>query len=192
VAQSARTRASAEDMRGSDGAPASYEPRFIVVGRILRPHGVRGEVVVEVVTDFPQRFDSLEVAYVGDAVHARAHRVTKKRWHKGRVLMAFEGYPDRDSVETLRDLLVQVPVEEAMPLPEGEYYPYQLAGINVITEDGEHLGTISDVLFTNANDVYVVSGPRGQILLPAIRQVITQIDLPGRRVIVKLMPGLVE
>jgi 16S rRNA processing protein RimM len=192
VTRLAHTDASAEDMRGSDGAPASDEPRFVVVGRILRPHGVRGEVVVEVVTDFPQRFDSLKVAYLGDARHAEAHQVRQKRWHKDLLLMAFEGYPDRDSVEALRDLLVQVPVEEAVPLPEGEYYPYQLAGMDVITEEGEALGTLSDVLFTNANDVYVVTGPRGQILLPAIRQVIKQIDLPGGRIIVQLMPGLVD
>ena len=87
--------------------PDPAEPRFIAIGRILRPHGLAGEVVVEVLTDFPQRFDSLETVYLGDADQADAYQVSGCRWHKDRVLLSIEGFSDRNAVERLRDQLVQ-------------------------------------------------------------------------------------
>ncbi len=187
-----RQSASARETGGSVGSGNPAEPRFVAIGRILRPHGVRGEVVVEVMTDFPSRFDSLQLAYLGDAAHAEPCGVVNSRRHGDRVILSFEGYSDRTSAEALRELLVQIPVEEVRPLPEGEYYPYQLVGLDVVTLDGEDLGRISDVLFASANDVYVVNGPRGEILLPAISQVIRQVDLSAGRVVVELIPGLAE
>jgi 16S rRNA processing protein RimM len=164
-----------------------------VIGRILRPHGVRGEVLVEVITDFPERFDVLEVAYLGyDNWHATPYRVRTRRRHRAWTLLSFEGYPDRTSVEALRDMFVQIPIEEAQPLPEGTYYVHELMGLDVFTTKGEEIGRISDVLFTAANDVYVVQGARGEILLPAISQVVKQIDLAAGRVVVELLPGLLE
>ena len=181
-----------QDAGRSIGSAGPAEPRFIAIGRIVRSHGICGEVVVEVLTDFPERFDSLEMAYLGDAAQAEPRRVTGTRGHSGHVIVSFEGCPDRTSADALRGLLVQVPVEEVMPLPDGEYYLHQLVGLDVVTVDGEELGRIGHVLFSQANDVYVVNGPRGEILLPAIRQVIKQIDLAGGRAVVELMPGLVE
>ena len=175
---------------GSDGVGHSTEPRFIAIGRILRPHGVRGEVVVEVWTDFPQRFDTIETVYLGNEMEAEAWQVTNTRWHKDQILLKLEGCEDRTAAERLRGLLVQIPIEEAMPLPEGEYYPHQLVGLDVVTVEGEDLGRLSDVLFTNANEVYVVIGPRGQILLPAIAEVILKVDLKAGQMVVRLMEGL--
>ena len=169
----------------------STEPRFIAIGRIVRPHGVRGEVAVEVLTDFPERFDTIEVVYLGDSLNAEKWQVTSVRWHTARILLSLQGCEDRTSAEQLRGLLVQVPIEEAMPLPEDEYYPYELIGLDVVTNDGDDLGRVSELLFTNANDVYVVVGPRGQILLPAIADVIEQVDLDEGRIVVRLMEGLV-
>ena len=178
---------------GSVRASGTAGPRFIAIGRILRPHGVRGEVLVEVITDFPERFDVLEVAYLGyDNWHAVPYRVRTRRRHRAGVLLSFAGHPDRTSVEVLRDMFVQIPIEEAQPLPEGSYYAHELMGLDVITTEGEELGRISDDLFTAANDVYVVQGTRGEILLPAIHQVIKEIDLAAGRMIVELIPGLLE
>jgi 16S rRNA processing protein RimM len=174
--------------RGSSG-PAS--PLFIAIGRIVRPHGVRGEFSVEVLTDFPERFNSLETIYLGDADNAQIVQVSSTRWHKNHVLMKLKHCDDRSSVETLRGLLVQVPIDEAMPLEEDEFYPHQLIGLNVITVDGESLGQVNHILYTNANDVYIVNGPKGEILLPAISDVIEQVDLSEKKMIVKLMPGLI-
>jgi len=117
--------------------------------------------------------------------------VTATRWHKDRVLLTLQGCEDRTAAERLRGLLVQVPIEEAMPLSEDEYYAHELIGLDVVTVEGEDLGRISEVLFTNANDVYVVVGPRGQILLPAIADVIVRVDLDAGQMVVRLMEGLV-
>jgi len=177
--------------RGSAGTTNSAEPRFVAIGRIIRPHGVRGEVAIEVLTDFPERFDTVEVVYLGNELEAEAWRVKATRWHKDHVLLALHGCPDRTAADKLRGLLVQVPIEEAMPLSEGEYYVHELVGLDVVTVEGEDLGRISDVLFTHANDVYVVVGPRGQILLPAIAEVVERIDLTAGQMVVRLMDGLV-
>jgi 16S rRNA processing protein RimM len=156
----------------------------------VRPHGVRGEVVVEVLTDFPERLAQLKRVYLGDEQNATPATVRSCRGNGDTVLMAFEDFPDRTAVEALRDQLVQVPLAEAAPLPEDTYYPHQLVGLDVVTTSGDDLGRLSDVLFTPANDVYVVTGPRGEVLLPAIRQVIKQIDLAAGRMVVELIPGL--
>ena len=179
-----------EHRRGSDGTADSFEPRFIAIGRITRPHGVRGELLVEVLTDFPERFNSIELVYLGDAGKAEARQVRAARWHKDRVLLTLEGCKDRTTAEQLRGLLVQIPIEEAMLLPEDEYYPHQLVGLDVLTVEGEELGSISDIIFTNANEIYVVTGPRGQILLPAIADVVKQVDLEEGRLVVEIMEGL--
>jgi 16S rRNA processing protein RimM len=179
-----------EQRRGSDGTSDSAEPRFIAIGRIVRPHGVRGELLVEVLTDFPERFNHMELVYLGDADKAEAWPVRAARWHKDRVLLSLEGCQDRTSAEQLRGLLVQIPIEEAMLLPEDEYYPHQLMGLEVRTVEGEELGRISDIMFTNANEVYVVTGRRGQILLPAIADVVKQVDLEAGRLVVEIIEGL--
>jgi len=87
--------------------------------------------------------------------------------------------------------LVQIPVEEAAPLEEGEYYLYQIVGLATWTVEGEYLGRVREVLTTGANDVYVVRGPKGEVLLPAIEEVIREVDLEAGRMIVSLMEGLV-
>jgi 16S rRNA processing protein RimM len=164
----------------------------VAIGQILHPHGLRGEVAVEVWTDFPERFAPLSVVYLGDGVTtAKRRQVVSVRWHKDRVLLTFEGCTDRTCADRLRGLLVQIPVEEAMPLPEDEYYPHQLVGLRAIGVDGEDLGHIVDVLFTKANEIYVVEGPRGELWLPAVADVVEQINLAEQRIIVRLVPGLI-
>ena len=188
----ARHPTGSEDRQGgSDEISGSTEPRFVAIGQIVHPHGLRGEVAVEVWTDFPERFAPLSVVYLGDAVSAERRQVVSVRWHKDRVLLAFQGCTDRTCADGLRGLLVQIPVEEAMPLPEGEYYPHQLVGLSAVGVDGEDLGHIVDVLFTKANEIYVVKGPRGELWLPAVADVVERIDLEERRVIVRLVPGLI-
>jgi len=89
-------------------------------------------------------------------------------------------------------MLVQIPIEEAVPLEEGEYYDFQLSNVRVEMENGEWLGQVVEVLETGANDVYVVRGPRGEVLLPAVREVILEIDLESRRMLVRPLPGMLE
>jgi 16S rRNA processing protein RimM len=179
-----------EERRGSSRDSNPIEPRFLAIGRIARPHGVQGEMAVEILTDFPERFDTIEVVYLGDALEATAWQVRATRWNKERILLTLQGCEDRTAAERLRGLLVQIPIEEAMTLPEDEYYAHELIGLDVVTVEGEDLGRVSDVLFTAANDIYVVVGPRGQILLPAIADVIDRVDLDAGQMVVRLLEGL--
>jgi 16S rRNA processing protein RimM len=111
--------------------------------------------------------------------------------HKKRFLLTLENVEDRDHAEELRGMELQLPMEAAEPLPEGIYYYWQLLGIQVFTDAGEHLGELVEILETGANDVYVVQDAHGeQILLPAIDSVIQEIDLDSGRMQVHLLPGL--
>jgi len=106
------------------------------------------------------------------------------------LLLKLGGCDDRNGADELRGMLVQIPLKEAAPLEEGEYYHFQLIGVRVETESGEWLGQVVEVLETGANDVYVVRGPWGEVLLPAVNDVILELDLELRRMVVHLLPGM--
>lgn len=166
---------------------------LVVIGEVTAPHGVRGEVRVLPMTDFPQRFRRVERLFVRrpqqDVPEQRNVQWTK--FHKQFVLIKFEGIDDRDSAEQLRRALVQVAPEDVYPLPPGEYYVFDIIGLPVFDESGRRLGVVRDVLFTGANDVYVVETvDRTELLLPAIKDVVRRIDVEGRRMEVRLLPGL--
>lgn len=170
---------------------SSDEIRYLAVGRIVKPHGLQGEVSTVVLTDFPERFETTEWFYLGTEYEAEPYRLVGYRWHKQNVLLSFETIVDRTQAETLRGLLVQIPVEEAMPLPAGKYYLYQLLGLHVITAEGQFLGVIGDILETGANDVYVIKSEATDILLPAIPDVVKQVDLEAGQMVVHLLEGLI-
>jgi len=160
----------------------------MVIGRIVAPHGVRGEVKVELATEDPGRFAALEAVFVGPA--HRRYAITAARPHQGRALLLLAGIADRDAAERLRGQLVMVPMEDALPLEEGAYYYHEIEGLRVVDEQGQELGVLAEVLPTGANDVYIVHGPRGELLLPAIHDVILSIEPAQGRVVVRIPPGL--
>jgi 16S rRNA processing protein RimM len=161
---------------------------FLIVGRVLRPHGVRGELLLETLTDFPEHLDEVETVYLGEA--AEPHSLESARTHRGQLLIRLADCPDRNAAEAFRGQLVQLRLEDSSPPPPGSYYVHQIVGMSVFTEAGEPLGEIVDILKTGANDVYVVRGPSGEILLPALRSIIRHIDLDAKRMTVHLMEGL--
>ncbi len=166
----------------SPGAAATVP--FLIIGRIVAPHGVRGELRVSIETDDPSRFLALDRVYLGDK-HV-LHRVLGARLHKGQALLRLDGVHDRDEAETLRGVLVHVSAEDALPLGQDEYYQHQILGLDVVTESGEHVGRVREILLTGANDVYVVRGHRGEVLLPAIRETILRVDLENSQMIVRV------
>jgi len=170
-------------------ADRSAEPRFLAVGRVIKPHGVQGEVRVELMTDLPQRFEWLKVIYVGER-NPRPIAVESVRYHQEFVLLKLAGYPTRTEAEALRNELLQVPEEEAIPLEEGEYFLHQLLGLEVFTEGGQGLGRLTDVLETGANNVFVVVGPGGEHLIPDIPDVVQEVDVDGGRIVIRPLPGL--
>jgi 16S rRNA processing protein RimM len=181
-----------QENTGSDVGEDSSEPRFLIIGEVMRPHGLRGELKVKILTEFPERFQLLEEVYLSDeGTEPRPYRLEQVRHHQGFVILKLRTCDNRAAAEKLRGWLVQVPRELAMPLEEGAYYIYQIVGLEVWTEAGEYLGRVAEVLEMPANDVYVVHGPTGEILLPAIESVIRQINLPTQRMTVTLLAGLV-
>lgn len=178
-----------ESAKGS--ADHSAEPRFLAIGRITRPHGVNGEVRVELMTDVPERFKWLNSVYLGEK-HPRQVALDSVRFHQDVVLIKLAGYPTRDDVERLRGELIQIPESEAIPLEEDEYFLYQLIGLEVFTVDGVHLGRLDEVLETGANNVFVVNSSSGQHLLPDIPDVIKEIDIDNGRLVIFPMPGLID
>jgi len=140
-------------------------------------------------TDLPERFTWLETVYVGETT-LRLFAVESTRRHKQMVLVKLAGIDDRNAAESLRGQWLQVPEAEAIPLNEGEYYLYQLEGLRVFTADGEDLGTLTEVIETQANNVFVVQGAEGELLLPDIADVIQEIDFENGRILVTLLPGL--
>jgi 16S rRNA processing protein RimM len=168
------------------------QPRFLLLGRVLRPHGVRGELRIEILTAYPERIMPGMVVNIGPdpAEAAPEYEITKVRTHQQYLILQVDGVNDRDAADLLREQYVMVALEDAIPLDEDEFYLFQAIGLAVYTDEDEHLGAIVDVLETGANDVYVIQGPRGEVLLPAIDECIVDVDIDAGKMTVHLMDGL--
>jgi len=172
------------------GSPPGGEPAFLVVGKLRRPHGVRGEILLEVFTDFPERLQPGVTVLVGEK--HQPQRIRSRRIHNKGLLVSFDGYTTPETVGALRNALVYVTAADRPPLPKGEYYHHQLLGLRVLTDEGQELGRIIEILTTGANDIYVVRGESGaEILLPAVDEVILEIDLEKGLLHAHLLPGLI-
>ncbi len=167
----------------------------LAVGHIAGVHGLRGEVKVELYTDFPERFEPGETLLLG--VDLAEVSLVTVRPHKQQLLMQFAGVTDRTGAERLRGLWLFVPEADAAELAEGVYWIHDIIGLRVQEAEGGVLGDIVDVLATGANDVYVVRPPAGQnrgqeILLPAIPDVVLAIDLALGTMTVRVPDGLLD
>jgi 16S rRNA processing protein RimM len=148
---------------------------------------------VEVLTELPERLTWLEHVYLArdpDEQNPDRATVEKVRLHKEQALLQLEGIATLEAAEALRSMLLLIPLEEALPLEEDEYYFYQLEGLDVYTDDGERLGVLQEVLETGANEVFIVAGARGELLLPNTLEVVQEIDLEAGRITVHILPGL--
>jgi 16S rRNA processing protein RimM len=160
----------------------------IVVGEVTKAHGVRGEVAVRNRSDNPDRWIAGAVVHAPDG---RALTVATVRPHGGRLLVTFEEIAGRDDAETLRGAELSVPTSELPALQEGEWWPHELEGCAVRTESGRELGTLREVAFNPANDIWVVVADDGaETLVPVLRSVLIDVDLEGRRIVVRDVPGL--
>ncbi len=157
----------------------------VTVGRITGAHGIRGEIKVEPLTDFPQRFQPGSRLWIDGA----AYDVERGRWQGRSVILKLRGVNTRNHAEAFPGKELRVP--EAAPLSETDvYYVHDLIGLRVEDADGEALGELSDVFRTGSNDVYVVRGERGELLLPALDDVVKQIDVKAGRIEVAIPDGI--
>ncbi len=186
---SPRRRLAAQRRSQPTGSPETSEPVFVLVGILRRPHGLRGEALVSVETDFPERLKKGLKLFLGEdhtPLTIRNSRATSDG-----LLLAFEEFSDRESLTHVRNEPLFVRAVDSPKLPAGQVYQHQLIGLDVFTQEGSLLGRLVQVMDTAANDVYVVHSPQEEeILLPAIRDVICKVDLENKRIIVHLLPGL--
>jgi len=150
-----------------------YEPEFITIGKILSPSGIKGQLKVEVATDFPQRFAPSSKVYIN---HQPA-TIDSVEWRKAQAIIKLNTIDSIEDAEKLRGQLLEIHHGQLQILPEGQYYHFQLIGLEVLTTQGESLGEITEILTTSSTDTYVVNGARGEILIPAIEDVVRYIDL---------------
>jgi 16S rRNA processing protein RimM len=161
-------------------------PGYVAVGRIVGPWGLRGDLKVEPLTDFPQRFAAGRSLCLGGV----AYSIERCRWQRGRAILKLAGIDSATAAETLRDRLLEVPEEELRPLGEGEYYHFQILGLEVRTTAGEVLGRVEQIISTGSNDVFVVRGQRGEVLIPAVDDVVKSVDPAAGRIEVEAVEGL--
>ncbi len=166
----------------------SPELEFIAIGQILAPWGNRGKLKVEIATDFPQRFAPSSKIYI----NRQPMTINSAEWHKGKAIIKVNTIDNTEDAEKLRGQPVEIHHSQLHPLPEGQYYHFQLIGLEVRTTHGELLGNITEILTTLSNDNYVVNGAKGEILIPAIEDVIKSIDLHKGCIIIEPIEGLLS
>ena len=160
----------------------------IAVGHVTKAHGIKGEVALEVRSDESSRFAEGATVFTESG---RTLEIERSQPHGGRMLVKFAGVEDRTGAEALRGTVLVVPESWLPDLPDGEYWPFQLEGCDVVTESGRSLGTVSEVIPNPANDLWVaVDGEGAETLVPAIRDVIVEVDIEARRILVRDVPGL--
>jgi 16S rRNA processing protein RimM len=163
---------------------------YFQIGIIVKPQGVKGELRVLPTTDEPERFGLLSAVMVFKNEHIE-YGVLSARVQSGMVILKLKGIDDRNGAEKLIGATVKIPPEEALPLEENEFYLRDLIGLEVYTDQGENLGRLNDVIATGANDVYSVAKPgQKEILIPAIKDCVLKVDIPGGRMTVHLLDGL--
>jgi 16S rRNA processing protein RimM len=168
--------------------------RLVVIGQILRPRGLRGELRVMPLTDDPARFEGLATCVVWDeARDAREiRRITAARRQGGAVVLALAGCDSAVAARALAGRLIAVPEDEARPPGPGRFYPWQLAGCRVTTEDGREVGRVIGIERSPAHDLWVVADGAREHLVPAVPEIVVEVDLAGRRVVIRPPEGLLD
>lgn len=167
---------------------------YVAVAEVIRPHGIKGELEILPLTDFPERLAPPRRLSLGPG--EREFSILQARPKGKRMLLLLSGVADRGTAEGLRGRRLFVRVADLPPLPEGQYYLFQIVGLTVYTADGQPLGRVKEVLKTGSNDVYVVGDERRpgarDVLIPATREAVATIDLEAGRLVLRDLPGLLE
>jgi 16S rRNA processing protein RimM len=180
------TRPGTNARKSHSGSPSTGEPDYLVVGRLRRPHGLRGELLMDIETDFPERLRAGVTVFLGRR-HTRAV-IGSTRAVSGGMLVKLQHVDSPDAAGQHRNETVYVAASDRPPLEDGKFYHHQVVGCRVVDEQDHDIGRISEILQTGANDVYVVQRSSGgqELLLPAIDSVVLQIDPESKLVRVRV------
>lgn len=166
--------------------------KYLEIGQIVNTFGIKGMVKVKPFTDNIERFSNLEKIYIKNKSGQTEYKIQEIKYHKNMVLIKFEGIENPEQADLLRNSYLIVDRETEEPLEPGRYYIVDMIGLDVFTDNNEYLGKLEDIYNTGSSDIYVVKNELGkQVLLPAIEDVIKNIDMDNKKVIVHLIPGLV-
>jgi len=164
--------------------------RFILIGKVVRAQGIKGKLKVRPLAD-PDIFITAKGVYLGrDEGHPAYYKVTASQYHNGSILLGLDGVETMSGAEELVGSNVFAETKALEDLPDGEYYWFQIIGIDVVTEDGRLLGKVKEILPTGSNDVYIVRDESKEYLIPAIEEVVKDIDVSGGRMVISPMKGL--
>ncbi|WP_330460055.1 ribosome maturation factor RimM [Streptomyces sp. NBC_00820] len=166
----------------------------LVVARIGRAHGIKGEVTVEVRTDEPELRLGPGAVLTTDPASAGPLTIATGRVHSGRLLLRFEGINDRTAAETLRNILLIADVDpEELPEEEDEYYDHQLMDLDVVTADGTEVGRITEISHLPSQDLFIVERPDGsEVMIPFVTEIVAEIDLAEQKAVITPPPGLID
>ncbi len=167
-------------------------PAYVIIGRVGRPHGIRGAVHVVPDTDFPERLMSLTEVVLLKEGQPTLVRVQSIRPHRRGLVVTLAGIGSVDEARMWQGAALAIPRAQAAPLPNGRHYIFEVLGLRVQTETGEDLGIVAQILRTGGNDVYVVQGAGRDYLIPAISSVVVAIEPAAGRVIIRPLAGLLE
>ena len=162
------------------------------IGQIVNTFGIKGLVKVNPWVNDVTRFDNLKKVYIKIRKSLKELEIEEVKYHKNQVLLKFKGIETVEQAEMLRNAILEIDRKDAIPLEEGEYFIADLLESEVYTDEGKMLGIVEDIFNTGSNDIYVVRDELGkQILLPATKEVIKQVDIENKKMIVHLLPGLI-
>ena len=172
--------------------PEAKQTEWATIGQIVALFGVRGELKVRLLTDIPDRLQQLEAVYLSP--NHKQYGIEHVRPYKGEmVIVKLAGIDDANAAEPLRQQSLLIPLSQLAKLPPDSYYQHDILGLTVLTLDNRKLGPVVDIIETGSNDVYVIKGEDGkQVLIPAIKAVVKQIDLIRRTMYIDPLPGLLE
>jgi 16S rRNA processing protein RimM len=166
----------------------------LVVARIGRAHGIKGEVTVEVRTDEPELRLAPGAVLATEPASTGPLTIETGRVHSGRLILRFEGVSDRTGAEALRNTLLIAEIDpEELPEEEDEYYDHQLMDLDVVTKDGEEVGRITEISHLPSQDLFIVERPDGsEVMIPFVESIVIEIDLEEQRAVIDPPPGLID
>lgn len=167
--------------------------QYLEIGQIVNTFGIKGQVKVVPFTNDINRFDELKKVYIVNKSSRKEVEIEDVKYHKNMVLLKFKGFDKIEDVESFRNSYLEIDRQDGKNLEEGEYYIVDLIGLDVVSDEGKNLGKLDDIFNTGSNDIYVVKDELGkQLLLPAIKEVIKEVDLENKKITVHLLEGLVD
>ncbi|NLP10255.1 16S rRNA processing protein RimM [bacterium] len=167
-------------------------PEFVVIGKVLRPHGVEGELRLMPLTENPERFRQLTAVFLNRDGGRWQFPIAGVKLSQAAVLIRLQGIATRTEAENWRGSLVEIEAKDVQPLAEGEHYYFELIGMTVESESGQKVGIVTDVLSYPAQDLYVIESAGREILIPAVPAIVQRVDLKRRLMVIHAIEGLLD